>query len=106
MKKGFSIMEEMIPKLMASEEWTAISLHDPEIRASEEEVSTIFKKLKSNHPEEAELFFDLDCAVGRAETAYMMAAILYGMSVAMDIRAAMANLTAYLQYIEAGRGAA
>ena len=96
----------MIPKLMASEEWAAISLHDPEICAAEKEVSTILQKLKSIHPEDAELLFALDCAVGRAETAYMMAAILYGMSVAMDIRAAMANLTAYLQYIEARRSAA
>ena len=105
MEKGFNTMVAMIPELMASKEWAAISLHDPEICAAEKEVSTILQKLKSIHPEDAELLFALDCAVGYAEAAYIMAAILYGMAIAMDIRDATANPAAYLQYIKAGRGA-
>ena len=106
MEKGFNFMASLIPILMESEKWADISLHDPEICAAEKEASEILKKLKSIHPEDTKLLFALDTAMGSVATAYMAAAILYGMSIAMDIRDATANPTACLQSIAAGSGVA
>ena len=106
MEKGFQTMAAAIDGIMGTLEWDKFCRMDPTVQIKSELVEELVDKLMVIHPESKERIFELNEAMAESISAYIEAAILYGISIAIDISAALENPIAYLQYIAARRSAA
>lgn len=90
------LFQEILGALVASEEWTRITYEDPAINEEEAQLEEVMKRLSALVPDE--LRCELDDAACNVRSAYVDAAILFGMRVAQLRQRAPENPEQFTEY--------